>query len=65
MTSVTNSSKTFKKTLLDSYFAINPIGFIDVGARGGSHVLVEPIHTHVSFLGFEPDQEECDALNEK
>jgi FkbM family methyltransferase len=54
---------TLSNVILDTFFAEDPIGFIDVGARGGSHVLVEPIHSHVSFLGFEPDQEECDLLN--
>ena len=54
----------FKDSYFYNYFINDPIGFIDVGARGGSHSLVEPLHTHVSFLGFEPDLEECDQLNQ-
>ncbi|MES2217681.1 MAG: FkbM family methyltransferase [Pseudomonadota bacterium] len=57
------SVDAFKKTIFDAYFKNDPIGFIDVGARGGSHSLVEPLHPFVSFLGFEPDPEECDLLN--
>jgi FkbM family methyltransferase len=53
----------FKNSMFDHYFSTAPIGFIDVGARGGSHAIVESLHTHVSFLGFEPDREECDQLN--
>lgn len=53
----------FKKSMFYQYFLTAPIGYMDVGARGGLHSLVEPLHTHVSFLGFEPDQEECDQLN--
>ncbi len=52
-----------KNTFFDAYFKKDPIGFIDVGARDGSHSLVEPLHSYVSFLGFEPDLEECDQLN--
>jgi FkbM family methyltransferase len=59
----TSTSLAFKKTVFDAYFKENPIGFMDVGARGGSHSLVEPLHEYVSFLGFEPDPEECDLLN--
>lgn len=39
-----------------------PLGFVDVGARGGVHDLVEPLARHVAVLGFEPDQKECDRL---
>lgn len=53
----------FKKSVFNDYFKQEPIGFMDIGARGGSHSLVEPLHSHVSYLGFEPDLEECDSLN--
>jgi FkbM family methyltransferase len=36
-----------------------PLGFIDIGARGGIHELVEPVAEIVSVLGFEPDRIEC------
>jgi FkbM family methyltransferase len=40
-----------------------PLGFVDIGARGGAHPLVEPIAGLTAVLGFEPDVEECDRLN--
>lgn len=39
-----------------------PIGFIDIGARGGAHEIVEPIAKLTAILGFEPDQAECQQL---
>jgi FkbM family methyltransferase len=48
-----------------------PIGFVDVGARGGMHPLIEPVSQAVAVLGFEPDAAECerirrdDALNHR
>jgi FkbM family methyltransferase len=39
-----------------------PLGFIDVGARGGAHDFVEPIAKLTAILGFEPDQAECERL---
>lgn len=45
------------------WFAERPLGFVDVGARGGVHPLVEPIASQVSVVGFEPDEDACRALN--
>lgn len=39
-----------------------PLGFIDVGARGGAHELVEPIASLTSVLGFEPDESEYQRM---
>lgn len=39
-----------------------PLGFIDIGARGGAHDMVEPIAANTAVLGFEPDAEECARL---
>ncbi len=39
------------------WFRTQPLGFVDIGARGGVHPLVEPIAEVVSVLGFEPDKE--------
>lgn len=36
-----------------------PIGFVDIGARGGAHALIEPVAEFAAVLGFEPDEEEC------
>jgi FkbM family methyltransferase len=40
-----------------------PLGFVDIGARGGVHPLVEPLAGVTAVLGFEPDTEECARLN--
>lgn len=39
-----------------------PLGFIDVGARGGAHDMVEPLAAQTAVLGFEPDDDECARL---
>jgi FkbM family methyltransferase len=36
-----------------------PIGYIDIGARGGVHPIVDPIAAATAVLGFEPDEAEC------
>lgn len=43
--------------------AAEPLGFIDVGARGGVHSLVAPLAKSVAVLGFEPDLPACDEMN--
>lgn len=45
--------------------AAQPLGFIDVGARGGVHNLVSPIASMTAVLGFEPDPEACAELNDR
>lgn len=42
-----------------------PLGFVDVGARGGVHDLVAPIASLTAVLGFEPDLEACAELNRR
>jgi FkbM family methyltransferase len=39
-----------------------PLGFIDIGARGGAHALVEPLAKFTAVLGFEPDLAEYERL---
>ncbi|HEX4046059.1 MAG TPA: FkbM family methyltransferase [Gammaproteobacteria bacterium] len=41
---------------------MTPLGFIDVGARGGAHDIVDPLAKLTAVLGFEPDQAECARL---
>jgi len=43
--------------------AAEPLGFIDVGARGGVHDIVAPLARSVAVLGFEPDKPACDEMN--
>jgi len=42
-----------------------PLGFIDIGARGGIHPLVEPLAGVTAILGFEPDAEECVRMRQE
>ena len=41
----------------------HPLGFVDIGARGGIHEVVEPLAGATAVLGFEPDEEECKRLS--
>lgn len=41
-----------------------PLGFVDVGARGGVHPLVEPLAGLIAALAFEPDPEECQRMRQ-
>lgn len=52
----------FKKLLPAQSFQQMPLGFIDVGARGGAHELVEAIAAMTAVLGFEPDEEEYNRM---
>jgi FkbM family methyltransferase len=40
----------------------DPLGFVDVGARGGVHELASPLAGATAVLGFEPEPEECARL---
>jgi FkbM family methyltransferase len=42
-----------------------PLGFIDIGARGGIHDMVLPLAAATAVLGFEPDPVECENLKQK
>lgn len=42
-----------------------PLGFVDIGARGGIHPLVVPLAEVTGVLGFEPDRVECQRLREE
>lgn len=48
----------FQKLSPAKSLGLNPLGFIDIGARGGAHTLLEPIAALTAVLGFEPDEEE-------
>lgn len=39
-----------------------PLGFIDVGARGGVHKIIEPLAGATAVMGFEPDVDEAARL---
>src|SRR5437867_4862981 len=38
------------------------LGFVDVGVRGGIHPVVAPVAALTTALAFEPDQVECERL---
>lgn len=42
-----------------------PLGFVDIGARGGVHDVAEPLAGVTAVLGFEADVAECDRLTAK
>jgi FkbM family methyltransferase len=50
--------------LAKKWFSEHPLGFVDIGARGGMHPLVEPIKSYVNILGFEADQEAAIAVGD-
>ncbi len=43
--------------LAKKWFGEQPLGFVDIGARGGVHPLIEPIADYVDVLAFEPDKD--------
>ncbi len=49
--------------LAKKWFSEQPLSFVDIGARGGIHPLVEPIKEYVSVLGFEPDKDACKEVS--
>jgi FkbM family methyltransferase len=53
----------FSGTAIGQSFAAQPLGFVDIGARGGVHDLVAPMASSVAVLGFEPDEKACNELN--
>ncbi len=44
------------------WFREQPLGFVDIGARGGVHPLVAPIADVLDALSFEPDVDACDDV---
>jgi FkbM family methyltransferase len=56
------SDPDFRESALCRSFSQKPLGFVDVGARGGVHELVDPLAGVTAVLGFEPDAEECRRL---
>ena len=56
------ASALFNRTAIAASLQSVPLGFVDVGARGGAHPFVDPVAGYTSVLGFEPDQEHCAEL---
>jgi len=54
----------FASTSVADALSKQPLGYIDVGARGGVHPLVEPLADITAVLAFEPDLDECNRLSE-
>lgn len=65
MLNAISSNPEFRKTRLFEDLKKTPLGFVDVGALGGIHPLVEPLASHTHALCFEPDPADCAALREK
>jgi FkbM family methyltransferase len=58
-------SRLLRDTALYRTFLSEPLAFIDIGARGGAHPMVEPAAELIRVLGFEPDEEELAQLQAK
>lgn len=54
----------FRSLLPGRMLADMPLGFIDIGTRGGVHGLLSPIAEITAVLGFEPDEAACSEINE-
>jgi FkbM family methyltransferase len=54
----------FQATSVARLLRAQPLSFIDVGARGGAHPLVESVAAATAVLGFEPDEAECARLKQ-
>lgn len=52
----------FEETAVAAFLAEQPLTFIDIGARGGTHHLVRPAAGRVAVLAFEPDPEGYETL---
>ncbi len=52
----------FAATSLAAALRRTPLGFVDVGVRGGVHELVEPIAQATGVLAFDPDPAACAEL---
>src|SRR5258706_1472120 len=57
------NSRKFQSTSVAAALSQQPLGFVDIGARGGVHDLVSPIAGLTAVLGFEPDEEACEEIN--
>lgn len=62
--SLLTQSPEFRSSSLQTLFEAAPLGFVDIGARGGVHEIVEPFASHTAVVGFEPDPEECRIMTE-
>src|SRR5438105_1912471 len=58
------SNRLFRATAPGKALAAVPLGFVDIGARGGVHGLLAPIAACTAVLGFEPDELACREVNE-
>lgn len=57
-----SDNKNFSASEVGRSLQSLPLTFIDIGARGGAHDLVEPIAKNTAVLGFEADEDECKRL---
>jgi FkbM family methyltransferase len=57
-----SNDKMFQETKFADLIKESPLGFIDIGARGGAHDFVEPLAKMTAVLAFEPDVAECERL---
>jgi len=60
-----SSLPEFQNSCLAKEFRNLPFGFVDVGALGGIHPVVEPVASHTHAICFEPDPAGAAALRQK
>lgn len=53
---------SFARSVAGRLLREKPLGFVDIGARGGAHPMVEDLARGTAVLGFEPDPQECERL---
>jgi len=57
-----SNNEFFQRTSVWQELRQRPLGFIDIGARGNVHEVVEPIASLTAVLGFEPDKQACNDI---
>jgi FkbM family methyltransferase len=57
-------SKFTKFLVKNGFLKANPLTVVDIGARGGTEPHWGPYGGSIRFIGFEPDKEECEKLNQ-
>lgn len=57
-----SQNEHFQQTQVYKTLSKKSLGFVDIGARGGAHAIVEPVADITAVLGFEPDETEYQRM---
>ena len=55
-----SDNKNFE--FINSFFKKDPLVFVDIGARGGAHSIIDSFSKLTNVIAFEPDKEEFELL---